>query len=953
MTIDDTGIPAGVLRYSAIHTRDAREYGNGEFGPDPRFNAAQIFTVVTMYNEAPEELLMTLKGLAKNMQYMAMRTDESVTNRCAVCIVSDGRTKLNPATARLLTALNLYDEKQVELALEESDEVGMHLFENTLDNFQLFSTHVNRTDGTVARTKHTSNAADLEAGGNSDNDAGLELDVGENVGLRVMFALKEHNAGKIDSHHWFFQAFGQRLQPKYTFLVDVGTVPQFDAFYHIYRAFERNRQIAGACGQILARNRNSFSPIIAGQYFEYKIAGIIDKAMESVLGYVSVLPGAFSAYRYRAIQGPPLDAYFRHITHSGELDPISANMYLAEDRILCFEIFSKENQAYTLHFVKEAVAECDVPLDIVSLMKQRRRWLNGSFFAQLYAILHFGWILTRTNHSLARKLLAIFQFLFYVLSLAFAWLGPAIFYCFMIHTGNDYAAAYLPPSIGSVVVPTLNVMFWLLIVLQLAYGLGQKPHKAKLFYSVVYTFFGVVFSTLIVLAVLNIVRSNIEYGLVNPVLLLVSMIIFTYLFASLINGDLLDVLTSMAQYIFMLPTFSIAFPIYSLCNLNDVSWGTKNLETTDAQSQAMEERYTTFRMQFLLFYMVSNFIVIFTMTQFSWSSVVFFSMLAYSTLYFNVIRLALCMVYVVIRVFTRSVEDFNNAEERVAMKDGFRSPHRYQAATQMATTSSRFLNFLVRPFLPRVWLDFLTVSILSPVYAVLSGGWIVVTLLLSMALMILYPIGPYVLMISAITWRYLAIVDYKWNSVFGRLSRLVRADARGVIDNPPHLTVLPEDFDFSEDSMMTSVKKIVTHAFTKASFSYLLFVKPIVTIVSAATVFFMIGVILYPTGLQCIYVDPLFTESFLCIYLDPTSSALVFTVSLIVSILFVFLLALTVDYLGLLQKRICSDNLGSDIFNKEDVANGEVEIITADEEDMGELKEVGNIYKGQSTDFTY
>jgi chitin synthase len=89
------------------------------------------------------------------------------------------------------------------------------------------------------------------------------------------------------------------------------------------------------------------------------MSNILDKPLESVFGYISVLPGAFSAYRYKALlntspNNGPLASYFKgEAMHgSGNAGIFEANMYLAEDRILCFELVAKKHEAWKLKYVK-------------------------------------------------------------------------------------------------------------------------------------------------------------------------------------------------------------------------------------------------------------------------------------------------------------------------------------------------------------------------------------------------------------------------------------------------------------------------------------------------------------------------------------------------------------------------------------------------------------------------
>jgi chitin synthase len=84
---------------------------------------------------------------------------------------------------------------------------------------------------------------------------------------------------------------------------------------------EAHPQVGGAGGEIevMLQSKNedgsaiSFyqSILMRSQYVEYKISHYLDKAAESLFGFVSVLPGAFSAFRWQAIKGEPLQKFLK------------------------------------------------------------------------------------------------------------------------------------------------------------------------------------------------------------------------------------------------------------------------------------------------------------------------------------------------------------------------------------------------------------------------------------------------------------------------------------------------------------------------------------------------------------------------------------------------------------------------------------------------------------------
>ena len=162
-------------------------------------------------------------------------------------------------------------------------------------------------------------------------------------------------------------------------------------------------EVGGACGEIeciVEEKKPDGSPItfmesvfLRAQYVEYKLSHYLDKATETIFGFVSVLPGAFSTFRWECIKGAPLAAFLKGARDEfGDLTKImscsDANKYLAEDRIMCLEIIAQKNENYIIHYIPGAKCLTDPPITLTQLIKQRRRWLNGSLFASLYVLQH-------------------------------------------------------------------------------------------------------------------------------------------------------------------------------------------------------------------------------------------------------------------------------------------------------------------------------------------------------------------------------------------------------------------------------------------------------------------------------------------------------------------------------------------------------------------------------------
>ncbi|KAK3949997.1 chitin synthase, partial [Pseudoneurospora amorphoporcata] len=541
----------------------------------------ELFICVTMYNEDEYGFTRTMHAVMKNISHFCSRNKSRTWGadgwqKIVVCVVSDGREKIHPRTLDALAAMGVYQHGIAKNFVNQK-AVQAHVYEYTTQ---------------------VSLDSDLKF-------KGAEKGI---MPCQMIFCLKEKNQKKLNSHRWFFNAFGKALNPNVCILLDVGTRPGGTSLYHLWKAFDTDSNVAGACGEIKAMKGrfggNLLNPLVASQNFEYKMSNILDKPLESVFGYITVLPGALSAYRYHALQNDetghgPLSQYFKGETlHGQHADVFTANMYLAEDRILCWELVAKRGERWVLKYVKGCTGETDVPDTVPEFVSQRRRWLNGAFFAAVYSLVHFRQI-WKTDHTLMRKALLHVEFLYQLLQLLFTYFSLANFYLAFYFIAGGLADPHVDPfnsdgHVSRVIFNILRYVCVLLICTQFIMSLGNRPQGAKRMYLasmiiyaviMVYTTFATIF--IVVRQIKPKKSDDPELYLGNNVftnlIVSVASTLGLYFLMSFLYLDPWHMFTSAIQYFVLLPSYICTLQIYAFCNTHDVTWGTKgdNVMRTD------------------------------------------------------------------------------------------------------------------------------------------------------------------------------------------------------------------------------------------------------------------------------------------------------------------------------------------------------------------------------------
>ncbi|KAF9167103.1 Chitin synthase, class 2 [Actinomortierella ambigua] len=493
----------------------------------------ELAVCLTVCKETPQEFCLTLHSLIKNIRGMCLPESKTRAHKnpvwaesdswkkIVICIVADGRRVLHPMIFRVLATMGCWQEGVAKNQVNGKD-VQAHIFEYTTQ------VSVDKNLKLKGRTIKNHNKHHYPP-------------------IQIVFCLKERHTRKLNSHRWFFNALCPLLQPRITMITVAGAKIGTDSLYHLWNTFDKDSSIGGACGE----NRVAkgllwwrvLNPLIAAQTFEYKVGSVLEKPFESVFGYISVMPGAITAYRYEALLPPsspssapssasaaalstsredekqatgltsffkrrkqdqyqqppppqqptvkdgqykgPLKAYFEPdylVFNKDEDDDIGDVLkysYFAEDQILPFLVTTLPHRSYRMKYVRSAWAETELPFGVGSFLGKKRKWQNRRFFGLIYAWFNIGAV-WRSGHNWLRKLMLTLEIVYLACDTAFWFLALGNYYIVFYYMSKSLATATKLNS-SEIGFTFIRYIYICLIVVVMMISMGNRPRGNSLY----------------------------------------------------------------------------------------------------------------------------------------------------------------------------------------------------------------------------------------------------------------------------------------------------------------------------------------------------------------------------------------------------------------------------------------------------------------------------------------
>ena len=350
---------------------------------------------------------------------------------------------------------------------------------------------------------------------------------------------------------------------------------QPEAVHQVIDTLKSNHKAGACCGVI--------KPLGSGmifwyQKFEYAVGHWLQKAAEHFLGSVLCSPGCFSLLRASALVDDDVAERYSSL-------PDKPEHYIqydqGEDRWLCTLLIQK---GWRVTYNPNSISYTNAPEEFDEFYNQRRRW-GPSTLANVVDLIRNGGETVKNNDNIS-SLYMLYQVFLLIISL----IGPSTILMVIMQNLSYVVSLEFKDGKSQVKTNAKELEYIVLIVvisLTFAYVILCRylPSKAQI---VIAKFLTIVFSLIMMVVIGGLIASMRDTFFSNPQNLFVCLIAFIFIMSAVLHGDIGALLCGVI-YIFLIPSMYLFLTIFGFSNLNNVSWGTREVTTTLAEDPKKAE----------------------------------------------------------------------------------------------------------------------------------------------------------------------------------------------------------------------------------------------------------------------------------------------------------------------------------------------------------------------------
>ncbi|XP_052747041.1 chitin synthase chs-2 isoform X2 [Bicyclus anynana] len=330
---------------------------------------------------------------------------------------------------------------------------------------------------------------------------------------------------------------------------------------------KKDKNLGAACGRI--------HPVGSGfmswyQMFEYAIGHWLQKATEHMIGCVLCSPGCFSLFRGKALMD---DNVMKKYT----LTSSEARHYVqydqGEDRWLCTLLLQR---GYRVEYSAASDAYTHCPERFNEFFNQRRRWVPSTM-ANIFDLLADAKRTVAVNDNIS-TLYIVYQMMLMLGTI----LGPGTIFLMMIGAINAITGL---SNINALLLNSVPILLFLLICL-------TCKSEVQLKVAGVIT---CIYAMVMLMVIVGIALQIVEDGWMAPSSIFFVATFGIFFFTAALHPQEIMCLAYLVIYYITIPSMYMLLIIYSLCNLNNVTWGTrevaqkKTLKEMEMEKKASEE----------------------------------------------------------------------------------------------------------------------------------------------------------------------------------------------------------------------------------------------------------------------------------------------------------------------------------------------------------------------------